>query len=318
MQFGDGGGEREFVDLDEPTRRAPCFAHWRHSSAPIEPPPPVTSTERPPSQPRIAFQSGITGLRPSRSSIATSFSSPGSERPIEHGDDAAADEVAQAGQVGLVAGDGHPDQRAEGRLQSGGLLPLADVGTNALDRLAPEGELLPILDDEVGHRCLSDAIVLAQVRDEERGALECGLCRTGDRQSKGGARRLAALVGLHEGASHDRRIALDGVDHDGVEHALLAAVVAVHGAGRDADALGDLGQAHGGIAPAGEQLGGDAEDRGLAIAGAAEPPGGGARRLDGSARRPAQRSFPRPRRASVASGDIVNESSLVRRIRQPV
>ena len=62
-------------------RRAPWRAHWRHSSEPIEPPAPVTSTERAPSQPRIAFQSGSTGLRPSRSSIATSFSSPGSERP---------------------------------------------------------------------------------------------------------------------------------------------------------------------------------------------------------------------------------------------
>ncbi len=29
----------------------------------------------------MTFQSGVTGLRPRRSSIATSFSSPGSERP---------------------------------------------------------------------------------------------------------------------------------------------------------------------------------------------------------------------------------------------
>ena len=63
------------------TRRAPWRAHWRQSSDPIEPPAPVTSTVRAPSQPRIAFQSGVCGSRPSRSSIATSLSWPGRERP---------------------------------------------------------------------------------------------------------------------------------------------------------------------------------------------------------------------------------------------
>ena len=42
-------------------RLAPWRAHWRQSSEPIEPPAPVTSTLRPPSQSRIAFQSGTTG-----------------------------------------------------------------------------------------------------------------------------------------------------------------------------------------------------------------------------------------------------------------
>ncbi|MNS81623.1 hypothetical protein D3C72_1153370 [compost metagenome] len=62
-------------------RPAPWRAHWRHNSDPIEPPAPVTITVRPPNQPRMRFQSGMIGLRPSRSSIATSFNWPGSDCP---------------------------------------------------------------------------------------------------------------------------------------------------------------------------------------------------------------------------------------------
>ncbi len=41
----------------------------------------MTITVRPPNQPRIRFQSGMIGLRPSRSSIATSLQLPGSDWP---------------------------------------------------------------------------------------------------------------------------------------------------------------------------------------------------------------------------------------------
>ena len=85
---------------------------------------------------------------------------------------------------------------------------------------------------------------------------------TASRRAAPGSPRSSASA---ERVAHDRGVGLDRVEHDRVEHALLAAVVAVHRAGRDADALGDLGQAHGGVAPAREQVGGDTEDRGLAI-----------------------------------------------------
>ena len=48
--------QREFVDLETgDARPAPWRAHCRHSSEPIRPPAPVTSTERPPARLRIAF-----------------------------------------------------------------------------------------------------------------------------------------------------------------------------------------------------------------------------------------------------------------------
>ena len=227
--------------------------------------------------------------------------------------------------------DRHAGERSEAGVQARRPFAGAELGSHSADGSAPAEKLLTVSPGELAPDRVADPVMLPQVGDDERGIGERELH---DLIEGSGERVLGPLVAVEcgvAGFSRTRSQDIDGAEQDRLEDALLPVEVPVHGTGGDAHALRDVGQADRGEPAAGELLGGDPQDLGLAVARAPAMARGGLAppRLfgerGGSDQGSVRSSAPnccdgaethlRGRAPGtvvrIAAGDIVNESSLV-------